>query len=110
MLFCSLLTLIMLFYTQTLTDVLAERFTDMDEVRDIANHGCAMGVSGFIYYHETTKFFHDYEDDIEDVCYDTLGDDFMSIVAKNTTSVQGMIQVMVWHVIETYCQYVLDNV
>jgi len=80
----------MLFYTQTLTDVLAERFTDMDEVRDIANHGCAMGVSGFIYYHETTKFFHDYEDDIEDVCYDTLGDDFMSIVAKNTTSVQGM--------------------
>lgn len=99
----------MLFYTQQLTDALNERFDDLDEIKDVAKYGCAIGVSGFVYYHETTKFFHEFEDDIEDVCYDTLGDDFMSIIAKNTTSVQGMIQVMVWHVVETYCQRVVDH-
>jgi hypothetical protein len=67
----------MLFYTQRLTDALNERFDDIDEVYDVANYGCSMGVSDFVYYHETTKFFHEFEDDIEDVCHDTLGEDFM---------------------------------
>jgi len=99
----------MLFYSHELTNALNERFDDLDEIKDVAQYGCAMGVSGFLYMHETTKFFHEFEDDIEDVCYDTLGDDFMSIIAKNTTSVQGMIQVMVWHTVETYCQRVAQE-
>jgi hypothetical protein len=98
-----------MFYNNEITSALAARFTDMDEIKDVARHGCAMGVSGFIYYDETTKFFWEHEDSIEDVCYDTLGGDFMSIIAKNTTSVHNMIQVMVWHVVETYCQHVLDQ-
>jgi len=99
----------MIFYTQRLTDALTERFDDMDEVDLIARTGCSVGVSGFIYYHETMEFFQRFEDDIEDVCYDTLGDDFMSILAKDTTSVANMIQVMVWHTVETYCHFVIDN-
>ena len=27
---------------------------EIDELKDIADHGMAMGVSGFIYYHENT--------------------------------------------------------
>ena len=99
----------MLFYTQDLTDALNARLDDLDEIKSIAEYGCAMGVSDFIYYHETTKFFQQFEDDIEDVCHDTLGIDYMEIVAKNTTSVQNMLQVMVWHVIETYCQRVAEE-
>ena len=98
----------MIFYTQRLTDALQERFTEEDEIVDIANFGCSIGVSGFTYYHETTKFFEQFEDDIEDVCYDTLGEDFMAIIAKDTTSVQNMIQVMVWHTVEQYCQRIVD--
>lgn len=113
--FCSSLatpvhfTLRMLFYTKELTKVLEERFDDIDEIYDIANYGCATGVSGFTYLHETTTFFHEFEDDIEDVCYDTLGEDFMEQLAKDTTSVMGLKQKMVWHTIETYCQRVMQD-
>jgi hypothetical protein len=93
----------MLFYTQELTDALAERFTDEDEIIDVANYGCSIGVSGFVYYKECNEFFQRFEDDIEDVCFDTLGDDFMAILSKDITSVQGLIQVMVWHTVESYC-------
>ena len=47
-------------------DALTARFDDIDEIRDVANYGCAAGVSGFIYYHETEKFFDEYEDEIYD--------------------------------------------
>ena len=30
-------------------DALAERFDDMDEIKDVAEYGCAAGVSDFIY-------------------------------------------------------------
>ena len=46
------------------------RFDDLDEVKDVANHGCGGGVSGFIYYYETSKFFDDYEDEIEEILFD----------------------------------------
>lgn len=98
----------MLFYTDRLTKALQERFTNEDEIIDVANYGCSIGVSGFTYYKETTKFFEEFEDDIEDVCFDTLGDDFMAILSKDITSVQGLIQVMVWHTVETYCQRIVD--
>ena len=32
----------------------------------------------------------------------------MAIIAKDTTSVQNMIQVMVWHTVEQYCQRIVD--
>lgn len=99
----------MLFYTHELTKALEERFDDIDEIYDIANYGCSMGVSGFVYLHETTTFFHEFEDDIEDVCYDTLGEDFMEQLAKGTTSIMGLKQKLVWHTIETYCQRVMQD-
>jgi hypothetical protein len=38
--------------------------TDADEIKDVANYGCAGGVNGFIYYSETSKFFDEHEDEI----------------------------------------------
>jgi hypothetical protein len=51
-------------------DALTARFTDADEIKDVANYGCAGGVNGFIYYSETSKFFDEYEAEI----YDYLND------------------------------------
>ena len=53
-------------------DALAERFDDMDEIKDVAEYGCFAGVSGFIYSTELAEFFDKYEDEIEDEL-DSLG-------------------------------------
>ena len=98
-----------LFYTQQLTDALSERFDDMDEIKDVATYGCSGGVSGFIYYKDTSKFFTEFEDDVEDVCYDLLGEDYITLLGHEQTSVQGLIQMMVWFVVEAYCQWAIDN-
>lgn len=99
----------MLFYTQTLTDALSNRFDDLDEIKFIAKHGCHTGVAGFIYYSETNEFFAAYEDEVEDVCHDILGENYLAHFAKRNTSIQGMINEMVWFVIETYCQNMADH-
>ena len=44
-------------------DILGHEF-DMDALNDIATHGCAAGVPGFIYSTELAVVFDKYEDDI----------------------------------------------
>jgi hypothetical protein len=99
----------MLFYTKELTNALADRFDDLEEIQFVAKHGCQSGVSGFCYYHETNAFFKDHEDDVEDVCHDILGEDYLQHFAKRNTSIQGLINEMVWFVVETYCQNMADH-
>lgn len=86
-----------------LNDALAARFTDADEIKDVANYGCSGGVSGFIYYKEIRDFFNDHEDDIENAIAD-LGFDTKDLVDANTNSVMELINKMVWIVVEDYCQ------
>ena len=99
----------MLFYTEALTAALNDRFDDIDEIRDIAAHGCEGGVSGFTYYKDTREFFDKFEDDIEDVCYDILGNDFLAILAKGETCILGLINAMVWFTVQAYCQNKLQH-
>ena len=98
----------MLFYTERLTAALADRFTNEDEIIDIANYGCSGGVPGFIYYAQTNEFFDDFEDDIEDVCFDVLGDEYLSQLAKCEDSIQGIKNKMVWFTVEEYCRRLVD--
>jgi hypothetical protein len=83
-------------------DILAARFTDADEIKDVATHGCSGGVSGFIYYHETTKFFDDYEDEI----YDYLNDCGVTIrdLCTNDDTITTLKNSLVWCVVECWCQ------
>ena len=71
-------------YSQVMTtttaltfDILGSEF-DLDQLNDIANHGCAAGVSGFIYSTELAETFDKYEDTImsflDDYAFD-LGED-----------------------------------
>ena len=52
---CSALppSLFIMTATATMHTILGVEF-ELDELRDIVNHGMSAGVSGFIYYHETT--------------------------------------------------------
>ena len=86
-----------------LTSALAARFTDANEIMDVANYGCSDGVYGFIYYKEIRDFFNEHEDDIENTIAD-LGFDIKDLVDNDTDSVMELINKMVWIVVEDYCQ------
>ena len=95
-----------------LTDALDERFDDLDEVKDVANYGCAAGVGGFIYYNETLDFFNKYQADIEEYLEDNLGDCYIQELTKdsdnkdanNVGNITQLINKMVWVIVEDYCQ------
>ena len=88
-----------------LTLALDTRFDDLDEVKDVANYGCGGGVSGFIYYHETRKFFDEYEEEIEYELNEIYGDDWFNHIAS-LPSIVDTIQFKnycVWVIVENYC-------
>ena len=87
---------------RTMHQALTERFTNADEIKDVAKHGCAAAESGFIYYHETTKFFDDYEDEI----YDYLNDCGITIrdLCTNDDTITTLKNSLVWCVVECWCQ------
>ena len=94
-----------------LTVALDERFEDITEIRDVANHGCSGGVNGFIYYHETRKFFNEYEEEIEQELEEIYGDYWFLEIAKfkavaNTITFKNLC---VWMVVELYCQNKRDE-
>ena len=85
-------------------DALAERFDDMDEIKDVAEYGCAAGVSDFIYSTELAEFFDKYEDEIE--CeLDSYGlkyDDLLD--TSEFYTMQELKEKAVWSIVELYCQ------
>jgi hypothetical protein len=92
-----------------LQTALAERFTDPDEIRDVARHGCSGGVSGFIYSSELFDFFNQHEQDIEDLL-DGLGLQLNDLVKDpECWSFQELRESAVWVVVEVYCQSVVDT-
>ena len=99
----------MLFYTEALTDAFNDLFDDIEEIRDICKHGAEDGTPKFTNYQETAEFFDKYEDDIEDVCYDILGIDYLSELAKGETCVLGLVNKLVWFAVETYCHNKLQH-
>ena len=89
-----------------LTDALDERFDDLDEVKDVANHGCVAGVGGFIYYSETRAFFLEHEDEIEEKMDELyFGDNYLKeITDDDAITINGLMNKIVWIIVEDYCQ------
>ena len=92
----------------TLQETLARRFEDMDEVRDISNHGINCGYSGFIYYYELNQFFNEFESEIEDYMFDMVGDGWLVDIANKSSNMQDMINTVVWIVAESWCHNKVD--
>jgi len=86
-----------------LHDALASRFTDLDEIKDVANHGCAGGVNGFIYSTELCEFYDEYESEIEDIL-DSLHIKLHDLVDPDEFySIQDLKEKAVWLAVEYYC-------
>ena len=89
------------FIMSRLIDALDARFDDIEEVKDIANHGMSGGFSGFIYYGDIRRFFFEHEDDIESYIEDNYGySDFIN--NQLPYSVNNLINNSVWLVVEIY--------
>ena len=96
-------------YVTTLQKTLDERFTDIDEVRDIVNHGISCGFNGFLYSSELCEFFDEHEDDIEDIL-DGLGIELNQLVDDpHRWTFQEMKEKSVWIVVENYCHQRIDE-
>ena len=88
--------------TNTLHTALTDRFTDADEIKDVANYGCAGGVSGFIYYSETEKFYDEHEDEISDYL-GNAGFSLKNFVHSGST-ISTLKNDLVWATVELWCQ------
>ena len=70
-----------------------------NEMADMANHGCAGGVGGMIYYTETTALYRRFDEDLHELLGEYHGD--MGTLPKTITEavVDGAVQFqncMVW--------------
>ena len=83
-------------------DALTARFTDADEIKDVAEYGCSGGVSGFIYYSETSKFYDEYEDEILDYLSDY--DITIKELCNEYDTIAMLKDTLVWRVVELWCQ------
>lgn len=54
-----------------ITDYIIQNF-DKDDIRTLAEHGASGGVSGLIYYSETSKLYDIFKDDIWNIIEDDL--------------------------------------
>ena len=94
----------------TLQETLAKRFTDMDEVNDIVNHGIAGGFNGFIYTYELNEFFNEFENELESFFWDIYGSDWLKEVTSmvEPSSMDELKCFMVWSAAEEFCSRKLD--
>jgi len=91
---------------ERLKAALDERFDDIEECKDIQEHGCAScAPSGFIYYYENRKFFNEHEEAIEEYLQFMLGDDWMKqcVADKTVSDTVTFKNYCVWLIIEFYC-------
>lgn len=75
---------------------------DLDELQDIATHGCESGcAAGMIYYSETTKLFDTHRDDLFEIMAEYMDeygmpDDLPTYVKKNSGTFATFSNAVVW--------------
>ena len=94
----------LLSYIMTAVQSILESY-DLEQLKDIAEYGCASGcASEHIYYDETALFYELHEDEINSYAEDCFGDEFLSVFAVD--NVGSLINNLVWFFIESIaCDY-----
>lgn len=90
-----------------ITDYIIQNF-DKDDIRTLAEHGASGGVSGLIYYSETSKLYDIFKDDIWNMIEDDLcGSDKTPLEyiaelngGENVTDDTTMRNLLVWYAFE----------
>ena len=90
---------------------------DVDQLKDIVNHGMSAGVPGFIYTSACVQEFDDHEDEIEeylsDWYHDNLGEDnYLHAMTANRPelcSIDALKTHMVWSYVELKADEILAH-
>lgn len=86
---------------------------EYEELKDIAEQGCAnVAPGGLIYYHETTAIYDKFSDEL----HDKLGEWMNAIgetpdfIAKELGNATGFKNAMVWFVAEQYANEIYETI
>ena len=102
----------------TMHNILDVEF-EVDELKDIVNHGMSGGVGGFIYTRDCVDKFNEHDDEIEeylsDWYHDNMGENnYIGAIASNGTfsvgSVDELMTKMVWSYVELKAHEILTQV
>jgi hypothetical protein len=88
---------------------------DIDELKDIVNYGMSAGVSGFIYYRETTDKFDAHDDEIQEYLSDWVHDNGMgqssfAYFAPDAEDITQLKNKLVWSYVELKAHAILCSV
>ena len=90
---------------------------ELDQLRDIANHGMSAGVSGFIYTSECVAIYDEHDDEIEeylsDYYFDTMNErNYMAAICTDVEpgSIDELKNKMVWMYVEGKAHAILCSV
>ena len=83
----------------------------LEELKEIADHGCQSGVcSQHVYYADTKAFFREYEDDIMDYFESNYGTEFLVDMFKDANaSLTHYMNNMCWAFIESVAFVAVDE-
>ena len=84
---------------------------EIEDLRDIVEHGCVSGVAHqHIYYSDTIKFFDNYEDEIIEYIADTLGGEFNEeLWNNNPCNITGYKNDTTWTYVELLASHLIDE-
>ena len=78
---------------------------DIEDLTNIAEHGCQSGcASSHIYYTETSAFYDKYEEEVNDYLRDIFGDDFMFEMVTECHDLTDVKNKLTWSFIELVAQ------
>ena len=84
---------------------------EIEDLKEIVNHGCQSGVCfKHIYYGDTVSFFDKYEDEITDYIVDNFGTEFLANIFTANNCVLDMYRNdVVWCYIECIASQIIEE-
>ena len=92
-------------------DSVRDSYPNIEDLREIVEHGCQSGCANqHIYYSETLSFFDNYEDEIVEYIADTLGGEFNEeLWTNNPCNITGYKNDTVWTFVELVASQLVDE-
>ena len=92
-------------------DSVRDSYPNIEDLREIVEHGCQSGCANqHIYYSETLSFFDNYEDEIIEYIADTLGGEFNEqLWIDNPCNITGYKNDTVWTYVELVAGQLVDE-
>ena len=92
-------------------DSVRDSYPNIEDLREIVEHGCSSGVAHqHIYYHQTLSFFDNYEDEVTEYVSDNLGEEFLiHLFSSNTGDLTSYKNDLVWTYVELIAQQLIEE-